>query len=411
MARLALLLLATLIAGCASQGIEPARSARTIPSCDDVQATTIHRLDGSSISSDVLTERIEALRQQAEVHGMAISIFNDRQLVYCKAFGVKRTDTQEPLRTDTNIYGASLSKAVSAVLFMRLVEEGILDLDTPLVSYLDKPVYAYEPEEWHEDFKDLKDDLLHRKITARMSLAHTTGFPNWRWFEPDQKLRLLFEPGARYSYSGEGFTFLQVILEKRTQRPLGDWMREKIFEPYGMTTSSYTWQPRFEEDYSHGHNETGEIFDKDKDNAARAPSTLETTPEDYARFIHAVLNGKGLKESSWKEMFTPQVRIRTKTQFGPPEETTDAYDDIELSYGLGWGLLKTPHGWGAFKEGHGDGFEHYSIIFPDRGMGVVIMTNSANGESLYKHLLELTIADTYTPLEWNERIPFDQETR
>jgi CubicO group peptidase (beta-lactamase class C family) len=408
MTRLTFLLLATLTAGCASQGAAPLPA---IPSCDDVQAKTIRRLDGSKISSDDLTEQIEALRKQAEVHGMAISIFNDRQLVYCKAFGVKRTDTQEPLRTDTVFYGASLSKAVSAVLFLRLVEEGILDLDAPLVSYLDKPVYEYEPKVWHEDFADLKGDLLHKKITARMSLSHTTGFPNWRWFEPDQKLRLHFEPGARYSYSGEGFTFLQVILEKKTQRPLEDWMREKIFEHYGMTTSSYTWQPRFEANYCYGHSETGKVLEKDKDNAARAPSTLETTPEDYARFIHAVLNGKGLKESSWKEMFTPQVRIRTKTQFGPPEETTDAYDGIELSYGLGWGLLKTPHGWGAFKEGHGDGWEHYSILFPDRGMGVVIMTNSANGESLYKHLLELTIADTYSPMEWNVYTPFDQETK
>lgn len=79
-----------------------------------------------------------------------------------------------------------------------------------------------------------------------------------------------------------------------------------------------------------------------------------------------------------------------------------------MAYGLGWGLFETPHGRAAFKEGHGDGFEHYSVIFPEKGMGVVIMTNSANGESLYKELLEITIADTYTPLEWNGYVPYDQ---
>ena len=87
----------------------------------------------------------------------------------------------------------------------------------------------------------------------------------------------------------------------------------------------------------------------------------------------------------------------------------DANDGIELSYGLGWGLLKTPYGWGAFKEGHGDGFEHYTILFRERGLGVMIMTNSANGESIYKYLLEASIADTYTPWQWQSYIPYDQE--
>jgi D-alanyl-D-alanine-carboxypeptidase/D-alanyl-D-alanine-endopeptidase len=390
----ALLLLATLIAGCAS----------TAPSRNVIQ-----RLDGSTIAAQELTSRIEALTRKANVHGLAIAIFNDREMVYSRAFGVKNTGTGEPLRMDTVFYGASLSKAVSAVLFMKLVEEGILDLDTPLVSYVDEPVTTFtasREKAWHEDLTDLKDDDLHKKITARMSLSHTAGFPNWRWNEPDQKLRVKFEPGSQYFYSGEGFTFLQVVLEKLTNRPLEDWMKEKIFAPYGMTTSSYTWQPRFEENYCHGHSETGEVLEKDKDNAARAPSTLETTPEDVAHFLHAVLNRKGLKEASWNEMFSPQIRLRSKKQFGPQSETTTENDDIELSYGLGWGLLKTPHGWGAFKEGHGDGFEHYFIVFPETGMGAMLLSNSANGESAFKELLEITIADVYTPWEWQNYIPY-----
>lgn len=194
-----------------------------------------------------------------------------------------------------------------------------------------------------------------------------------------------FEPGTRYSYSGEGLTFLQVVLERLTRKSLEDLMKEKVFGPYGMTTSSYTWQPRFEANFCHGHEETGRVYEKDKDNAARGASTLETTLEDYARFTGAVLKGRGLKPGSWTEMFSPQIRIRSKRQFGPlAAETTTDNDNIALSYGLGWGLLKTPHGRGAFKEGHGDGFEHYSIVFPDRGLGVVILTNSANGESIFQ---------------------------
>jgi CubicO group peptidase (beta-lactamase class C family) len=72
----------------------------------------------------------------------------------------------------------------------------------------------------------------------------------------------------------------------------------------------------------------------------------------------------------------------------------------------GVGLLKSPYGWGAFKEGHGDGFQHYFIVFPKQGTGVLIMTNSDNGESMFKELLELAIADTYTPWKWQRYIPY-----
>lgn len=396
----ALLLLAILTAGCASTSATPAGKA-------------VRRLDGTEIGAGALSARIEQLMKAADVHGLAVGVFNDREVVYLEAFGVKRTDTGEPLQTDTVFYGASLSKAVAAVLVMRLVEEGVLDLDTPLVKYLERPAHTYKasrPKAWHEDLSDLEGDVLHRKITARMCLSHTAGFPNWRWDEPDRKLRVRFEPGARYSYSGEGFTFLQRVFEERAGKPLEELMREKVFAPYGMATSSYTWQPGFEKNFCHGHSEAGEVLEKDKDNAPRSPSTLETTPEDYARFLRAVLRGDGLSAASWKEMFSPQVRLRSKTQFPTfSNETTGANDDIELSYGLGWGLLKTPYGWGAFKEGHGDGFEHYSIIFPESGLGVMILSNSANGESIFKDLLEVTIADTWTPWEWQNYIPWDQE--
>jgi CubicO group peptidase (beta-lactamase class C family) len=104
------------------------------------------------------------------------------------------------------------------------------------------------------------------------------------------------------------------------------------------------------------------------------------------------------------------VRIRSKTQFGPGAgEEADANDAIELSYGLGWGLLHTPYGWGAFKEGHGDGFQHYSIVFPASDMGVLLMSNSDNAESVFGHLLTVTIADTYTPLEWEGYVPYDRK--
>lgn len=369
----------------------------------------IVRLDGTRIDPAVVTARIEELTRAANVQGVTVTVFNDAKVVYSRAFGSANLPAGQPLRTDTEIYGASLSKTVFAVLVMKLVEQGVLDLDKPLQDYVEKPLWANQGTVWHEDLSALRDEPRYRKITARMCLSHTTGLPNWRWFEPDQKLRIHFEPGERYSYSGEGMVFLQIVLQKITGKPLEQLMRENIFEPYGMGTSSYTWQARFEKDYAVGHKADGTVYPKDKDNAPRAPSTLETTTEDYARFMAAVLRGDGLSPASWKEMFKPQVRIRTRTQFGPgATEETAANDPIGLSYGLGWGLLRTPFGWGAFKEGHGDGFQHYAIVFPEKRMGVLLMSNSDNAESIFGHLLTVTLADTYTPLEWEGYVPYDR---
>ena len=109
-------------------------------------------------------------------------------------------------------------------------------------------------------------------------------------------------------------------------------------------------------------------------------------------------------------MFKPNIRIKSKAQFGPlSQQTTDQHDDIELSYGLGWGILRSPYGIGAFKEGHSEGFQHYSIMFPDTGIGVILMSNSDNAESIFKEMLELTIADIYTPWKWENYIPYNQE--
>lgn len=375
-----------------------------------VQAQTIIRLDGSKTPAKALDQQIQQLMQAADVHGLALTVFNKQQPVFKKTFGYKRLDTKAPIRGSTNFYGASLSKAVFAVLVMKLVEEGMLDLDKPLQEYLPKPIYTYTPQtKWHDNFSDLKEDTLYQRITARMCLAHTSGFPNWRWFEEDKKLRVKFVPGTRYSYSGEGLVYLQVVLEKMTGKTLETLMQEKIFRPLGMKNSSYTWQPAFEQDYVLGHKTDGSLYEKDKDNEARSASTLETTLDDYTLFLGAVLQNKLLQPATTREMFSPQIRIRSAAQFGPlSQRETTANDDIELSYGLGWGLLTSPHGRGAFKEGHGGGFQHYSIIFPEQGTGILILSNSDNAESIFKELLEITIGDTYTPWEWENYIPYDQ---
>lgn len=371
----------------------------------------IIKLNKEKISVSNLDAKIEALTKVANVTGLAVVVFNSNKVIYKKTFGYKNALTKEPIKNETNIYGASLSKAVFAVMVMSLVQKGILNLDKPLQDYLPKPIYDYKPtKKWHDNYQDLKQDTLYKKITARMCLDHTTGFPNWRWNEPDQKLRVKATPGSRYSYSGEGLVYLQVVLENYLGKSLEQMMQENVFIPLKMTNSSYTWQSKFEKDYCVGHNSKGEVYEKDKDNDARAASTLETTIDDFTLFVKGVLTNQLLTAATTKEMFTQQIKLRSIKQFGPLSlKDSTANDKINLGYGLGWGLLQSPYGTGAFKEGHGDGFQHYIILFPKAETGFIIMSNSDNAESIYKELLENAIGDIYTPWLWQDYIPYNQK--
>lgn len=377
-------------------------------SCTTHKPQTVTRIDGSIVLKDSLTKKINQLAAAANVQGMAVAIFNDNQPVYQNINGYKDFTKKLILTDSTNIYGASLSKAVFSILVMKLVEDNIIDLDTPIESYLPKKIYEYTPKaRWHDNYADLKQDSLYQSITARMCLAHTTGFANWRFMETDRKLKANTIPGTKYSYSGEGFVYLQVVLEKITGKGLEELAQEIIFKPLQMMNSSYEWQASFQNDFAYGHRNNGETYEKDIDNEPRGGSTLETTVSDYIKFLTAILNQEVLTKASYNEIFSPQIRIHSLKNFGPDVTlTTDKYDEINLSYGLGWVYLKTPYGKAVSKGGHGDGFQHYSILFPESGKGILIMTNSDNGESIYKELLAFAIADTYTPWEWSNYVPY-----
>ncbi|WP_017731062.1 serine hydrolase [Nafulsella turpanensis] len=379
----------------------------------------VMRIDGSKIEEKEITERIKSLMKSAEVSGLGISIFNNNKIVYQRAFGYGNVATKDPLSRNSIFYGASLSKAVFANLVMQLVEEGKINLDTPLQDYLDKPLPEYTFQKSWRGYNDLQEDRRYEKITARMCLTHTTGFPNWRFltnsgFDTEGKLYFRIEPGTRYSYSGEGFALLQFVVEQIMGQGLEEMAQERIFEPLGMDNTSYiyVWQEGMESRYAYGHDEHQNVLPKDEADEAGAAGSLGTTLSDYSKFLEAVLNQELLEKSSIQEMFKKQISISSKQQFGP-NAFIDTHEnkDIDLGYGLGWGLLTSPHGLGAFKEGHSEGYQHYSILFPNTGTGVLMMTNSNNGESIFKELLELTIADVYTPWQWENYIPFNEKEK
>jgi CubicO group peptidase (beta-lactamase class C family) len=379
------------IAGCHSPESKPFQNA-----------STIQRLDGSAITASEIDGTVLRLMHEAKVPGAGVAILNDGKIVYLKAYGFRDLKNGRPLTPDSVMSAASFSKVAFAYLVMQLVQEGALSLEKPIYQYLPKPLPAYG------DYGDLAGDERYKKITARMLLNHTPGFPNWRMFEEDHKLHIHFEPGSRFAYSGEGITLLQLVVETVTKKSLEDLMQEHVFLPLGMTRSSMVSRLGFEGDSANGYDEQENSLGPQRRLRAQAAGSMKTTPADFARFIQAVLQGQGLRKETKELMLSPQIQILSKHEFPPlSTEITEENKPIRLSYGLGWGLYWTPYGKAFFKEGHDDGWRNYTVCFDDAKIGMVIMTNSSNGEGIYKELLETLLKNTYTPIEWEGFAPYN----
>jgi CubicO group peptidase (beta-lactamase class C family) len=367
----------------------------------NAQQLPIRRLDGTSISPAQIDATVTRLMKAAEVPGVGIAIFNGNKIVYLKTYGLRDTEKNLPLTPDSVMTAASLTKSAFATVTMQLVQEGILTLDKPVYQYLPKPLPEYER------YKDLAGDPCYKLITLRMCLDHTTGFPNLRAFNDDHKLNINFTPGSRYAYSGEGIELAQLIVETVTKKPLNDLMRERLVLPNNMTRTSMIWESRFESDFANGYDEYGRSLGPERRKTPDAAGSMQTTLHDYANFLQALMEGRDLKQKTLATMLSPQVEIPEKHQFPSLNtETTEGNKTIRLSYGLGWGLYWTPYGRAFFKEGHDDGWRHYTVCFDQSGTGILIMTNSSNGEGIYEELLETLLRNSYTPIEWEGFTPY-----
>ena len=182
-----------------------------------------------------------------------------------------------------------------------------------------------------------------------------------------------------------------------------EFYRKELAKGFGDVSLPNT----LENKYCNGHSPKQYVRKKDKRVIAAAAHSLETNLIDYSIFVQHIIKLYNENSNVTQYLFKPNFSIRTKAQFGPWSlQESDENDPIQLNYGLGWGLLQTPFGFGAFKEGHGNRFQHYTIVFPETGTGVVMISNSDNAESIFKELLEITIGDTYTPWKWQNYIPY-----
>jgi CubicO group peptidase (beta-lactamase class C family) len=363
----------------------------------------VRRLDGTGISPAQVDGVVTRLMEAGRVPGLGLAIIDGGRIVHLKAYGLRDVEAGRPLTTDTVMYGASLTKAAFAYMVMTLVEEGRIDLDRPIGASLERPLPEYEK------YRDLAGDPRWQRLTPRMLLSHTSGFPNWRFLNDDGRLDIKFEPGSRYAYSGEGINLLQFVIEEGIGLSVGTLMQSRVFDRFGMRRTGMTWRDDFAGNLAIGYDEQGRPLGHNLRKNVRAAGSMDTTVADYARFLAGVLRGDGLGESARREMLRPQVAIHSTQQFPTTAKgTTVDNRGIELAYGLGWGLFTSPHGRAYFKEGHDDGWNNYAVTFAERQSALLLMANSSNGESIFKYLADALLGETCMPWFWEGYIPYDR---
>ena len=340
-----------------------------------------------------LEKTISTLVTAGDVPGLSISVIRNSRVAWYKDFGVANASTKQPVSATTVFEAASLSKPVFAYCVLRLVEKGKLDLDTPLANYLPKPYVEGDPNV--------------ARITGRMVLSHTTGFPNWRG---RNALKTNFTPGERFSYSGEGFVYLQRVIEHLNGEPLDAVMQREVFVPLGMTSSSYVWQESYRGSKATGHNSTGIAQTRREKIEANAAASLHTTTSDYSKFVIAILSHTGLKKNTIAEMLRTQSRVDEACS-NCVANTPSGKLSTSISWGLGWGL-QDKNGHHSFWHWGDNGDVHtFVMASPKQRSGVVIFTDSANGHSIIPNILNELLDGEQPVSAWIRYEPYNSPAK
>ncbi|MFN8446165.1 MAG: serine hydrolase domain-containing protein [Caldilineaceae bacterium] len=360
-------------------------TALLLSACQPIQPVVIKHSPVSQLDSSTMNQidtLVKTVLDKNQVPGAALGIVQGGELVYAKGFGVSELGSQTPVTPESVFFMASISKSFTGMAIMQLVEEGKIDLDTPVTTYL--PYFSMA-------------DPLAKGITIRQLVSHTSGMADYGdWMAdataPEKRTddkaledyvrsfsdgSLLFSPGQGWSYSNSGFDTLGDVIAKVSGQSYEAYVQEHILTPLGMSESTFLLS-----DVDSAALITPHTWDKEGNAVTQsfypylrkhAPSaTLFSTVRDMARFAvanmnHGELHGvRILSKATYDEMWSPQAASTWAELFGP--QTTN--------YGFGWWV-------GTFHDqpiignyGAEAGFQSHLAIFPDQNFAVIVMVNA-----------------------------------
>ena len=295
------------------------------------------------------------------VCGVSVAVIKNRKLDSVESASGCTTDSA--LEADRVFQAASLSKPVFAYAVLKLVAQGKLDLDTPVVQYLPIGYWHSSKAYLVSSPTELVKDVRLQTVTVRMALNHTSGLPNWA----NGALTFDLNPSNRWHYSGEAYVLLQRAVEAVTGMPLDQFMRQEIFNPLAMTHSDYILSPRVSQNLMAGSDKNGNPIKVSPILAPVAAFSLYTSAQDYGKFLEALLNDP--------------VAIEKITQSPVMVDS-----GLNLNWGLGWGIQRSTHDTYLWHWGNNPGYRAFVMLSTQTGDGLVMLTNSANGLALAEPL-------------------------
>lgn len=327
---------------------------------------------------------LTSLMQKANVPGMQlVYTLGRKKQIY--ALGRRTAGSGPAVNATTTFEAASLGKAVLAYVALRLLDRGIFSLDEPLLRYYPYPRLQGAPNA--------------EKITARMVLSHTTGLPNWAAnpLSPEWKtapLRLQYAPDSCWSYSGEGYVFLQKTLEHLTGKSFETLAQEEAFGPLRMAHSSFAWRKKFADNAAAGHDGKSQPVPISHFPEPYAAFTLLSTAPDYSRFLQALMSGRGLKPATAQLLLLP---ANEANRCGKPPTATDPF----IAWACGVGLATTSQGLAQWQWGDNGTFKGFYMTLPGKKESLVFLTNSSNGPKMADDLLRLFFGPgEYRATQW-----------
>ena len=332
------------------------------------------------------------LLNEFAVPGVALALIEKGEVVWMRGYGFANEATAKPINPETVFNVGSLSKMATAWGVMRLVEEGKVDLDRPVDSYLKR---------WHLP----RSSYDNNQVTVRRVLSHTSGISNhdFHGWDPQSPLppiedtlsgktgtgevRVISAPGSGFRYSGANYAILQLLIEDVTGQKFQEYMTTNVFQPLHMAHTQYGLPSHFQEVMATPYDGLGDPLPILRYNEYSAAG-LTTTLTDMAKLAVA-----GLADSAGQRPGRDVLRERTVLlmQTAAPASRWADRDPYgpDPQYGLGY-TVRPAQLLGNVGVGHGGsnrGWESLVQIVPPTGDGIVVMTNSSNGSAVIASLL------------------------
>ena len=304
---------------------------------------------------------VSATMSAQRIPGLSVSVAKGTEIRWSSGYGQADLENAVPATAETVYRLASVSKPITAVAAMQLVEQGKLDLDAPVQKYV--PSFPAKP--WPVTTRALLGHLAGIRHYAEGEFGSTRHYGSlMEALELFQNDPLVHEPGTKYRYSTYGYTLLGAVLEAAAGTPFADQLRKAVFEPAGMTGTRvddvFEIIPRRAQGYQRGPG--GALQNSGlADTSYKIPGGgLCGTAPDLARFAIALVNGTLVRPETRRRMFASQ---RTR-------------DGRRTGYGLGWAVGIGPRGRReVFHRGDQQRVTNLLYMQPARGLGIALFAN------------------------------------